>query len=99
MSEYALTRRAEADLFDIFLFGYEQFGVRQAEIYAAELEHTFQLLADNPRMGREAAAIALAHVPAKWTRFAEKDMRQHGNLRRFPVILDHRVIQYDREAL
>jgi toxin ParE1/3/4 len=58
MSEYALTRRAEADLFDIFLFGYEQFGVRQAEIYAAELEYTFQLLADNPRMGREAAAIA-----------------------------------------
>jgi hypothetical protein len=33
-------------------------------------------------------------------RFADKDMRQHENLRRFPVILDHRVIQiqYDREA-
>jgi hypothetical protein len=42
---------------------------------------------------------ALAHVPAKWIRFADKDMRQHENLRRFPVILDHRVIQYDREAL
>jgi hypothetical protein len=26
-------------------------------------------------------------------------MPQHENLRRFPVILDHRVIQYDREAL
>jgi toxin ParE1/3/4 len=48
MSEYVLTRRAEADLFDIFLFGYEQFGSRQAEIYAAELEHAFQLLADIP---------------------------------------------------
>jgi hypothetical protein len=32
-------------------------------------------------------------------RFADKDMRQHKNLRRFPVILDDRVIQYDREAL
>jgi hypothetical protein len=32
-------------------------------------------------------------------RFADKDMRQHKNLRRFPVILDHSVIQYDREAL
>jgi plasmid stabilization system protein ParE len=61
MSEYALTKRAEAeaDLFDIFLFGDEQFGERQAELYAAELGHTFQLLADNPRIGREAEAIAL----------------------------------------
>ena len=58
MSDYALTKRAEADLFDIFLFGYEQFGARQSEIYAAELEQTFQLLADNPRMGREAETIA-----------------------------------------
>ena len=48
MSEYALTKRAEADLFHIFLFGYGQFGARQAETYATELEHTFQLLADNP---------------------------------------------------
>jgi toxin ParE1/3/4 len=51
MIEYALTKRAEVDLFDIFLFGYEQFGARQAENYAAELQHAFQLLADNPRMG------------------------------------------------
>jgi hypothetical protein len=42
---------------------------------------------------------SLAHVPAKWIRFADKDMRQHENLRRFPVILDHSVIQYDRKAL
>jgi len=34
-------------------------------------------------------AVVLAHVPAKWIRFADKDMRQHKNLRRFPVILDH----------
>jgi hypothetical protein len=40
-----------------------------------------------------------AHVPAKWDPvrqgeplFADKDMRQHKNLRRFPVILDHWVI-------
>jgi hypothetical protein len=31
--------------------------------------------------------------------FAEKDMRQQENLRRFPIILDHPVIQYYREAL
>lgn len=58
MSDFALTKRAEADLFDIFLFGYEQFGSTQAEAYASEMERVFQLLADNPRMGREAEAIA-----------------------------------------
>ena len=58
MSSYALTKRAEADLLDIFSFGYEQFGVTQAEAYAAELASAFQLLADNPRMGRDAEAIA-----------------------------------------
>jgi toxin ParE1/3/4 len=58
MSEYALTKRADADLYDIFLFGYQQFGERQAEAYAAELERAFQLLANNPRMGRRAESIA-----------------------------------------
>jgi hypothetical protein len=48
----------------------------------------------------------LAHVPAKWNPvrqgeplFADKDMRQHGNLRRFPFIWDHRVIPYERKTL
>ena len=36
---------------------YGQFGERQAEAYAAELEYVFQLLADNPHMGREAEVI------------------------------------------
>ncbi|MDP4026604.1 type II toxin-antitoxin system RelE/ParE family toxin [Methylobacterium sp. NEAU 140] len=57
MSDYTLTQRAEADLFDIFVYGYRQFGVRQAEAYAASLEHAFRLLADNPGLGRKAEAI------------------------------------------
>jgi HAD superfamily hydrolase (TIGR01509 family) len=36
---------------------------------------------------------ALAHVPAKWIRFADKDMRQRENLRRIPILPDHRVIR------
>jgi hypothetical protein len=32
-------------------------------------------------------------------RFADKDMRQHKNLQRIPMILDHLVIQYHRDAL
>jgi hypothetical protein len=41
----------------------------------------------------------LAHVPAKWIRFADKDIRQHENLRRVPLIWDHRVIAYERKTL
>jgi hypothetical protein len=52
-----------------------------------------------PNAGARLKKGELAHVPAKWIRFADKDMRQHENLKRFPVILDHSVIQYDREAL
>jgi hypothetical protein len=32
-------------------------------------------------------------------RFADKDMRQHKNLWRFFMILDHSVIQYHKETL
>lgn len=58
MRRYRFTKQARADLHDIFLYGYEQFGETQAEAYAAGLAHVFQLLADNPQMGRKAEAIA-----------------------------------------
>lgn len=57
MSDYTLTKRAEADLFDIAVHGYRHFGIRRAEAYAAGLERAFTLLADNPGMGRKADAI------------------------------------------
>lgn len=60
MSRYRLSKRAQRDLFDIFIFGIQQFGERQAEAYAASLEHCFSLLGDNPRMGRLAETIAPA---------------------------------------
>ena len=46
----------------------------------------------------EGCVSQLVHVPATWGRFADKDMRQHDNPRRFLVILDHPVIQYDQET-
>lgn len=58
MADFALTKRAEADLFDLALFGYERFGERQVEAYLADLDHVFRLLADQPRMGRKAETIA-----------------------------------------
>ncbi|KPF68830.1 plasmid stabilization protein [Bosea sp. AAP35] len=58
MADFALTKRAEADLYDLALFGYERFGEAQAEAYLAELDHVFKLLAGQPRMGRQAETIA-----------------------------------------
>ncbi len=57
MSSYNLTERADADLFELTLYGMKQFGSRQAEAYAAGLEHIFQLIADTPHMGRKADSI------------------------------------------
>ena len=58
MSNYRLTVRAEDDLLDIFLFGLEQFGLMQAERYKAGFERCFTILADNPKLGRTANAVA-----------------------------------------
>lgn len=57
VGSYQLTGRADADILDVFLYGLTEFGMAQAERYQGILEHTFQLLADNPRMGRAAEVI------------------------------------------
>lgn len=58
MSEYRLTQAAEDDLLEAFLHGFETFGRRQAEEYRASLIRCFALLAENPRLGRQADAFA-----------------------------------------
>jgi toxin ParE1/3/4 len=50
MSKYRLTRRADQDLTEIYLYTLEQFGFSQAEAYAESMRHCFETLADNPRM-------------------------------------------------
>ena len=57
MKRYGLSKRATDDLYEIFLYGYEQFGVAQAEAYAERLHHLFELLADSPHMGRAAFMV------------------------------------------
>lgn len=54
MNSYRLTARAESEILDIFIYGIEQFGLRQARLYKDDMEDCFQLLVDNPRMGRPA---------------------------------------------
>ena len=54
VNSHWLSSRAERDLFEIFLSGIELFGMRQAARYRDDLEECFQLIADNPRIGRKA---------------------------------------------
>ncbi|MEM9716004.1 MAG: type II toxin-antitoxin system RelE/ParE family toxin [Pseudomonadota bacterium] len=50
---YSKTREAEADLVEIYKFGFLTFGLRQADRYHDGLEYVFELIADNPRLGRK----------------------------------------------
>ena len=58
MSEYRLTQDADDDLLKMFLYGFETFGLAQAEAYRQGMTRCFQLLADNPRLGRKADEFA-----------------------------------------
>lgn len=54
MKKCRLTRQADQHLGDIYLYTAERFGRAQADTYLQEFTATFDLLADNPRMGRAA---------------------------------------------
>jgi toxin ParE1/3/4 len=58
MNEYRLTKEADADLLKLFIYGFETFGLRQAEDYRDSMTRCFGLLAENPRMGRTADQFA-----------------------------------------
>lgn len=57
MVEYRLSRRAEADLLDIYAYTDGTFGRYQADAYHAGLEHTFGLLAEFPLIGSAADEV------------------------------------------
>ena len=50
---FRLSRRAEQDLVAIYLFGYEKFGVAQAERYQEGLFEAIRFVAANPLVMRE----------------------------------------------
>ena len=57
MKKYRLTRQADQHLGDIYLYTAERFGRAQADSYLQGFAAIFDLLADNPRMGRAADHI------------------------------------------
>lgn len=54
---YRLSRAAEADLIDIYLYGLQEFGAATADAYHARLEACFELLAEFPMLARERTEI------------------------------------------
>jgi len=57
MTEYRVSKRAIANLNNIYLYGIEQFGRPQALAYQVELEDCFAMLARHPRIGRTSPTI------------------------------------------
>jgi toxin ParE1/3/4 len=52
MLSYRLSASADRDLDGIYDYGLRRFGLEQTERYAQELTSIFQILADNPGIGR-----------------------------------------------
>lgn len=53
MAEYQLSRRAGADLVEIAVYSIENFGIRKAREYRANLFRAFETLAAQPLSGTE----------------------------------------------
>lgn len=58
MSEYRLTKDADADLLEVFIYGFETFGPIHAEDYWDSITRCFGFLAENPKRGRKADDLA-----------------------------------------
>ena len=57
MTRVKLSHDAERDLIDIYLFGLEHFGVRQAERYLERISSKIELAADNPSFGADYGSV------------------------------------------
>jgi len=51
-SNYKTSKLAEEDLLAIFLYGIDNYGVKKAQQYSAEIDRAFNLLTDYPDMGK-----------------------------------------------
>lgn len=58
MAAYSLSEKAVSDLDSIYEYTILNFGLEQAQAYLVGLHERFQILADNPGIGRSAAQLA-----------------------------------------
>ena len=65
MARFYLTRRAQNDLQDIKAHTQKEWGGEQAKAYLLQIRDACQRLADNPKLGKTAEAVAkgLMHYP------------------------------------
>ncbi len=52
MSDYFLSLDADEDLQDIYTYSEEKWDAKQAEKYTVDLYEAFELIGNNPKMGR-----------------------------------------------
>ena len=57
MQTYSVARLAESDLKSILRYTLRTWGVEQARRYSLGLRECFQLLADNPSLGRKCGSV------------------------------------------
>ncbi len=55
MDVYKLSRKAEIDLAELYEFGVYKFGLPQAQKYFLGMHGVFQVLGENPNLGRDAS--------------------------------------------
>ena len=58
MTEVTLTQEAERDLIDIYLYGAEIFGPRQADRYAEDMADRLRTIANNPSFGADYSDVS-----------------------------------------
>ncbi len=68
MSSYRLSPNAEADLYRIWLYGLEQWGMAAADAYHQALFERFEAIAANPRL-----YPAVDHIRAGYRRCAHQN--------------------------
>ncbi|MFD1331375.1 type II toxin-antitoxin system RelE/ParE family toxin [Methylopila musalis] len=59
---YRLSRDADRDVYELFLFGAERFGVEQAERYHTDLAQAFDLIGRHPWLAPERHDLGGARV-------------------------------------
>jgi toxin ParE1/3/4 len=55
MGVYKVSGKAESDLTNMYEYGIERFGLKQAKTYLLGIHDMFQVLSDNVNLGRDAS--------------------------------------------
>jgi toxin ParE1/3/4 len=60
MGVYKLSGKAEGDLYKMYEYGIETFGLKQAKTYLLGMHTLFEILTDNATLGRDSSEFILS---------------------------------------